>query len=255
MTSEHESRHEDVSTGEGEMIEVALQLTPEISPTHGNASARIAEQLRMAILQGEYQPGQRIRQDDVAQRFGASRVPVREAFRTLEADGLVTLVANAGAWVSRLSLAECDEVYQTRERVEPLLLRYAMPGIDEAKMDRLDELAARMQRTESVEEFLRLDREFHLGSYESAETTVLGDLVRRLWNTTQHYRRAFTLLLDEHSARVVHDEHHMLAGAIRDGDADDAERILAGHIRRTRLGLDRHPEVFDLTPDLHQRKA
>ena len=74
---------------------------------------------------------------------------------------------------------------------------------------------------------------------------MLGDLVRRLWNTTQHYRRAFTLLLDEHAVRMVHDEHHMLAAAIRDGDADGAEHILAGHIRRTRLGLIRHPEVFD----------
>jgi DNA-binding GntR family transcriptional regulator len=226
------------------MTKAALSL----SATHGNASARISELLRTAILRGDYPPGGRIRQEDVAQRYGASRVPVREAFRTLEADGLVTLVANAGAWVSRLSLAECDEVYQTRERVEPLLLRYALPGIDEAHLGRLDELAAQMQRTADVEEFLVLDREFHLGSYASAQTTVLGDLVRRLWNTTQHYRRAFTLLLDEHSARVVHDEHHMLASAIREGDADGAERILAGHIRRTRLGLARHPEVFDTQP-------
>ena len=200
------------------MTEVAVAL----SATHGNSSARIADLLRTAILHGDYPPGARIRQEDVAQRFGASRVPVREAFRTLEADGLVTLIANTGAWVSRLSLAECDEVYQTRERVEPLLLRYALPGIDESHMDRLDELAARMQRTDDVEEFLRLDREFHLGSYESAQTTVLGDLVRRLWNTTQHYRRAFTLLLDEHAGRMVHDEHHMLAAAIRAGDADGA---------------------------------
>ena len=224
------------------------ELAVSLSATHGNSSARIADLLRTAILRGDYPPGTRVRQEDVAQRYGASRVPVREAFRTLEADGLVTLIANTGAWVSRLSLAECDEVYQTRERVEPLLLRYALPGIDEAHMDRLDDLAARMEHTDSVEEFLRLDREFHLGSYESAHTTVLGDLVRRLWNTTQHYRRAFTLLLDEHAARMVHDEHNMLAAAIRDGDTDGAEHILAGHIRRTRLGLARHPEVFDTQP-------
>jgi DNA-binding GntR family transcriptional regulator len=221
------------------------ELAVSMSATHGNSSTRIAESLRTAILGGEYPPGTRIRQEDVAQRYGASRVPVREAFRTLEADGLVTLIANTGAWVSRLSLAECDEVYQTRERVEPLLLRYALPSIDAAHMDHLDELAIRMERTDQVEEFLRLDREFHLGSYESAQTTVLGDLVRRLWNTTQHYRRAFTLLLDEPAARMVHDEHHMLAVAIREGDSDGAEHILEGHIRRTRLGLARHPEVFD----------
>ncbi|WP_019482283.1 GntR family transcriptional regulator [Arthrobacter sp. TB 23] len=212
---------------------------------HGDSSARIAEQLRTMILNGEYRPGARLRQEEVALRFGASRVPVREAFRTLAADGLVTLIANTGAWVSRLSLAECDEVYQTRERVEPLLLRYAMPGIDDEYLDRLASLAAQMEGTDNVEAFLRFDREFHLGSYERAQTTVLGDLVSRLWNTTQHYRRAFTLLLDEHATRVVHDEHHMLVEAMRMRDADDAERILAGHIRRTRLGLARHPEVFE----------
>ena len=215
---------------------------------HGNSSARISELLREAILRGDYRPGQRLRQEEVAQRYGASRVPVREAFRTLEADGLVTLVANTGAWISRLSLEECDEVYQTRERVEPLLLRYAMPYLDAAHLDRLEDLVERMQRTDGVEEFLSLDREFHLGSYEVVQTTVLGDLVHRLWNTTQSYRRAFTLLLDDHATRVLHDEHHMLVGALRAGDADDAERILAGHIRRTRIGLARHPGVFDTLP-------
>lgn len=212
---------------------------------HGNSSTRIAELLREAILHGEYQPGERLRQEEIAQRYGASRVPVREAFRTLEADGLVTLVANTGAWVSRLSLVECDEVYQTRERVEPLLLRYAMPLIDQAHVARLEQLSLQMQNTSGVEEFLALDREFHLGSYSPAHTTVLGDLVHRLWDTTQSYRRAFTLLLDEHATRVMHDEHHMLVEAIRSQDAEDAERILTGHIRRTRLGLARHPAVFD----------
>jgi len=224
-----------------------MARTPASQTRDGNSSARIAEQLRTAILRGEHPPGSRIRQEDLAERYGASRVPVREALRTLEADGLVTLVANTGAWVSRLSLAECDEVYQVRERVEPLLLRYAMPGITPAHVDQLEQLAIRMQQTSDVEEFLELDREFHLGSYASATTTVLGDLVGRLWNTTQHYRRAFTMLLDEHAARVVHDEHHMLVEAIRVGDGDDAERVLTGHIRRTRLSLGRHSEVFDIT--------
>lgn len=230
------------------MADSSPRRAPASQVRDGNSSSRIAELTRTAILIGEYAPGTRIRQEDLAQRFGASRVPVREALRTLEADGLVTLVANTGALVSRLTLAECSEVYETRERVEPLLLRYAMPHISAAHMDRLDELVVNMQATTDVERFMVLDREFHLGAYAAVETAVLGDLVRRLWNTTQHYRRAFTLLLDEHSARVVHDEHHMLASAIRARDSDDAERILAGHIRRTRVGLARHPEVFEV-PD------
>jgi DNA-binding GntR family transcriptional regulator len=218
----------------------------------GNSSTRIADLLRTAILRGEYTPGERLRQEDIAQRFGASRVPVREALRTLEADGLITLSANIGAWVSRLNLAECDEIYQTRERIEPLLLRYALPTITASHVNRLDELVDEMAHNTDIERFLELDREFHLSAYSSVETAVLGDLVSRLWNTTQHYRRAFTLLLDEHSARTLHDEHRMLSEAIRDKDSDHAERILEGHIRRTRLGLARHPEVFDVALDRPQ---
>src|SRR4051794_18101373 len=89
--------------------------------THGGAGTRIASELREAILTGEYAPGDRVRQEDLADRHGASRVPVREALRMLESEGLVTLVANTGAWVSRVSLAECEEIYRIRERIEPLL--------------------------------------------------------------------------------------------------------------------------------------
>ena len=210
----------------------------------GITGARVADELREAILRGVYPPGTRLRQEELAGQYGASRVPVREALRLLESEGLVTTVANAGAWIARLSLQEWVELYQVRERIEPLLLRYSMPELSEGQIDRLAELADTMARTTDVEHFLELDREFHLGSYAGAGTTFLGPTVQRLWNTTQHYRRAFTRLLDDESNRIVHDEHHMLVAAIRERDSDDAERVLLGHIRRTRRQLARHPEVF-----------
>ncbi|MBJ7462449.1 MAG: GntR family transcriptional regulator [Mycolicibacterium sp.] len=211
----------------------------------GITGARVADELREAILTGGYPPGTRLRQEALAERYGASRVPVREALRILEADGLVTTVANAGAWIASLSLDECVELYQVRERIEPLLLRYSLPHLDDLSVERLAELAERMRRTSDIEQFLALDREFHLGSYAGAGTSFLGPTVERLWNTTQHYRRAFTRLLDDDSHRIVHDEHHMLVAAIRDQDSEEAERVLLGHIRRTRRQLARHPEVFD----------
>src|SRR5690606_16704453 len=107
----------------------------------GAASARIADSIRSDILGGRLAPGARIRQEDLALRFGASRLPVREALRSLEADGLVTLVANTGAWVSRLTLEECVEIYRTRERIEPLLLSYAAPNYPADRVDRLSALA------------------------------------------------------------------------------------------------------------------
>ena len=210
----------------------------------GAAGRRIAAELRRRILRGELHPGDRIRQEALAAAHGASRAPVREALRILEADGLVTTVANTGAWVARLSQAECEEIYQVRERLEPLLLRLSLPRLGPARLERLEALAGEIERVDDVEQFLRLDRALHLLTYEGAETAMLGDTIERLWNTTQHYRRAFSLLLDVHDLRILHDEHHMLVRAIRDGDIEDAERVLAGHIRRTRLQLAHHPAVF-----------
>jgi len=147
--------------------------------------------------------------------------------------------------VSRLSLAECDELYRVRERIEPLLIRMSIPGLDEADAAELARLADAMEAAADADEFVRLDREFHDLTYRGAETLMLGDTVAQLWNRTQAYRRVYSRLFLRHAARAVHHEHHLLVHAIETGDADDAERVLLGHIRRTRLALAKHPEVFD----------
>ena len=213
---------------------------------HGVASLRIADALRSAILDGSYRPGERIRQEDVAARSGASRIPVREALRMLHDEGLVTLVANSGAWVSRLTLAECAELYQIRERLEPLLLRASLPGLEPPAIDRMADLAGVMERScIDVDAFLRADREFHLASYSAAAPGETSQIIGRMWNTTQHYRRKFTELAVRRSGLdVTHLEHRLLLDCLRRDDADDAERVLVMHIRRTRLELGRHPEIF-----------
>ncbi len=213
--------------------------------THGATGVRIATVLRDEILAGLYAPGERIRQDELAERHGASRLPVRDALRILESEGMVTRVANTGAWVSRISFAECQEMYQMRERLEPLLLRINVPLLTEHDVDGFELLADTMESSTDVERFLRLDREFHLSMLAPAQTTVLGDTVRSLWNRTQHYRRAATRLFYSEGDRSVHHDHHLIVGALRRQDADEAERVLAGHIRRSRLELSRHPAVFD----------
>src|SRR5580693_1917053 len=132
------------------------------------ASHRIADSLRIAILDGSYLPGARIRQEDVAARAGASRIPVREALRMLDSEGLVTLVANSGAWVTKLTLGECVETYLIRERLEPLLLSTSMPALGPATAGRLDQLADQMEAGAGLDAFMRADREFHLSSYAGA---------------------------------------------------------------------------------------
>jgi DNA-binding GntR family transcriptional regulator len=212
------------------------------------ASTRIADSLRAAILDGGYRPGERIRQEDVAARSGASRIPVREALRMLDAEGLVTLVANSGAWVTKLTLDECAEMYMIRERLEPLLLRRSMPRLDAAAVDRLGRLADDMETRAGVEAFMRADREFHLSSYSGAASGETWEIIGRLWNTTQHYRREFTRRAvgssGDSGLAVTHLEHRLLLDCIRRHDQDDAERVLVTHIRRTRLELEKHPEIF-----------
>jgi DNA-binding GntR family transcriptional regulator len=216
------------------------------------ASGRIAGALREEILGGRYLPGERIRQEDIAARYGASRIPVREALAMLTAEGLVTLVANAGAWVTRLSAAECAEVYLIRERLEPLLLRMSLPLLDEAAIDRMGELATEMEEAagggnSDVDAFLRADREFHLASYRAADGGETGRIIHRMWNVTQHYRREFSRRAAGGAGAglaVTHMEHRLLVDCARRRDPDDAERVLVTHIRRTRLELARHPEVF-----------
>ncbi len=218
-------------------------MTETVMSGHGAAGATIAALVRTEILSGAYAPGERIRQEDLAARHRTSRVPVREALRILEAEGMVTRVANAGAWVSRLSLGECEELYRVRERLEPLLLSLTMPLLDDAVADELDALAAAM-RTASPEEFLLLDRRFHFATYDRASTVMLQDTVEGLWNRTQHYRRAFVIAAHARRDGSAHDDHRLLAGAVRRGDSEEAESILARHIRRTRLELAHHPEIF-----------
>ena len=212
--------------------------------TDRSSSQRIASELRLRILNGTLAPGERIRQEEVAEDFGASRLPVRDALRRLEADGLVTIVANTGAWVSKLSESECADAYQIRERLEPLLLEQGMLRLDEGEIKELEDLATSMEQAEDVESFLRLDREFHLLTYSEAPAGMVRDLVERLWNTTQHYRRAFAQINGIDSKSVTHMEHRLIIDSIRRKDIDEAQRVLAGHIRRTRTSLIDHPELF-----------
>jgi DNA-binding GntR family transcriptional regulator len=135
-------------------------------------------------------------------------------------------------------------MYQIRERIEPLMIRLSIPSISDSALIELTQLTSAMEKTNDVEEFLILDRQFHLLTYSGAHTVLVGDMVNRLWNTTQHYRRAYSQLLAAESFKPAHVEHFLLLEAIKKRDSDDAERVLFGHIRRTRLELAKHPEVF-----------
>jgi DNA-binding GntR family transcriptional regulator len=201
-------------------------------------SERISDEIRRAVVAGEMAPGSRVRQEELATRFGASRIPVREALRRLESEGLVTLVPNSGAWIAKVDLAECIEMYKIRELLEPLALSESVPRLTEDDFGKIQELVTAIEGTTDVETFLRLDRDLHLLSYGRAAMPRLADMIERFWNTTQHYRRAYFKLITPSGHWIIHAEHRLMLEAIRRKDAEEASRILQGHIRRTRLSLE-----------------
>jgi DNA-binding GntR family transcriptional regulator len=213
--------------------------------TGGAASARVAAYLRDLILRDVLRPGDRIRQEEVADRFGASRLPVREALRMLEAEGLTEHEPNKGARVPRLSMHELDVIYRMRERLEPLALAESLPRLDQADLDRLEDLQRQIEHNTDLDRFLELDRAFHLGTYSGCDIDPLNAMVTRLWNSTQHYRRAYVALGGQDRMWVVNSEHRLLLDAVVRRDLPDTERFLEGHIRRTRIELGHHPAVFE----------
>jgi DNA-binding GntR family transcriptional regulator len=202
--------------------------------------------LRDAILDGRLPPGRRISQAGIAETVGTSRVPVREALRRLETEGLVTLVPRSGAWVAKLSFEEYTELYTIREWVEPPALATSVPGLADEAIGELHGLVDGMESAVDSTAWLDLDRRFHLASYAGAPLPRLRRLIEGFWNSTQQYRRAhLQYLQSSRDLTLVHAEHRLLAAAVGRRDAEGAADVLRSHIRRTRLDLARSPELFD----------
>jgi DNA-binding GntR family transcriptional regulator len=146
--------------------------------------------------------------------------------------------------VPLLDAHEVDVVYRMRESLEPLALTESLPHLTEEQIAHLESVQERIEADGDLAQFLVLDREFHLSSYAGCPSDRLVSTISGLWNATQHYRRAFMLVSGMDRRWIVNSEHRLLLDAIRRRDAVDGERYLSGHIRRTRIELAQHPEVF-----------
>ena len=211
-------------------------------------SQRIADALADRILSGRLAPGVRIKQDEIAEEFRASRIPVREALRILDSRGLVAIKANSGAWVSKMTLHELSMSYRIRERIEPLLLLDSLDRLAPTDIEEMRSIQAEIEQTKDVDQFLVLDRNLHWTSYRAHRSPELASMVERLWDTTQSYRRAFSRLTMSQRSWVISAEHNLLIESIGRHDAETAASVLETHIRRTRLELLRHPELFGSEP-------
>jgi DNA-binding GntR family transcriptional regulator len=204
-----------------------------------NRVADVSDWLRDRILDNHYAAGEWIRQDAIAEACGTSRIPVREALRQLESEGLVTLHPNAGARVSAFNFAELSEVYSMRERVEPFAVTVSIPQLTAHDIEILEELATELdQATEAhdLSRWIEVDRTFHLRLLSGAPKRTLR-VIDSLWNATHQYRRRYVGM----PSRLItaRYEHALLLEAVRSGETEDAELLLHLHIRRTRRTLER----------------
>jgi DNA-binding GntR family transcriptional regulator len=242
-------------TAESERPVAADEVITSISPIGRTEAGErqeplgqaIASRLREAIIDGQLPPGTPIRQEALAQQLGTSRIPVREALRQLESEGMLTLVPHSGARVARLDLDEHIELYRIREALEPMAIAESAKRLTDEQLEQLRDLAALIESSQADRQaWIRHDRTFHLLSYAGAPFPRLLRMIHGFWNTTQQYRRAHVSTFTEHTFDIIHMEHAMILEALERHDPVDAEERQRSHIRRTRLDLTAHAtEIFD----------
>ena len=217
--------------------------------TAQSLAAKVADSLRTEIVEGALEPGERIKQDAVAQRLQVSRLPVREALRQLESEGLVSLERDVGARVAPLERGNLLEIFLVRETLEPALVAEAVRRIDEAQLDVARELNARAEKfaeAHQISEYVSFDPQFHDAIFVAAEMPRTHAIVKGHRNAAARYRHAYSHLPRRIETSVV--EHRMILEAAARGAGEDAAELHRIHIRRTRVTLAEHPELFDGGP-------
>ncbi len=190
----------------------------------------IAGTLRREILLGALAPGQPLRQEELAERFGVSRLPVRDALLRLEAQGLVDVYPNRGAFVVSLSADEVREVYEMRVLLEGDLIERAVPRMTADDWRRIDAAHAEATRTAGTPEWADGDWTFHRALYEPAGRMRQLDLVEQLRSTVARYSARYGAL-PEHTAQWLAD-HDTIVEACRARAAVAARKRLESHLAR-----------------------
>jgi DNA-binding GntR family transcriptional regulator len=195
----------------------------------------IYERLRREIASGQLKPGP-LKLRPLAERFGTSPIPVREALRRLEADRLVSFESNRAIRVNDVSAKELDEVYAIRAELESLAVRLATPTLmhDQEQLANLAALMDRMdEQADDPSEWRTTNEEFHSALYEAADSPRLLGLIHNLWVVVEPYMRMYVRSLP--GLRESQQQHRAMVAAIVKGDSDTAEAILRKHLEGTRL--------------------
>jgi DNA-binding GntR family transcriptional regulator len=214
------------------MVEPVFRPSPAASRTREEAAA---DTLRNAILRGTFRPGDKLDQQELADRLGVSRSPVREALRTLAAEELVTLVAHRGALVAERCRAELEELLYIRVLLEGAAAERAAPRMDGARLEKLESILGAADRTGEYAEVLALNNEFHTTIYEAFPQPRLISLIQKLRNRVAPYNR---LYLDAPGRKeAAWDDHRRILEACRRRDGAGAREETRRHLERVFAGL------------------
>ena len=190
----------------------------------------VLDELRRAIVAGELAPAQPIRQDTIAQRLGVSRVPLREALKTLEAEGQVVYQPHRGYSVAELSLGDLLEVYRMRELLESEAARVAVERLTDDDLERITEAQKEVEGASAGGDLVAMidaNRRFHFALLEPARMPRLLRVVRTLWDATDAYRAVY-YNSDANRSRVHH-EHQSIVDAATQRDAAELVFRLTEH--------------------------
>jgi DNA-binding GntR family transcriptional regulator len=197
---------------------------------------RVYALLRDRILDGTLRSGQRLRLEPLAEEFSTSHMPIREALRMLQRDGLVEFESHRGAMVTAVTWERVYEAVLTRMHLETIAAREATPHHDGATVAALERSAMRMDTFAErghARRFSEENRAFHTALYEPCPYRLLKAQIQSLWDAMWRTRSHSLFHLDPARMTAAQREHRLILDAVREGDAEGAEARAAEHRDRT----------------------
>lgn len=192
---------------------------------------RVFNKLREDILSGHYKENDELREAAIGEELGVSRTPVREAFRQLELEGLIRIVPNKGAYVTGISAADVADIYEIRSLLEGLCAKWATKRMTKEKIEEMEEIILLSEfhlSKQHFEQLIELDNRFHLKLYEACGSKILIHLLKDFHQYVQKERQK--TLSDIERSREAVAEHKSIMEAVRDGNAELAEKLADEHI-------------------------
>ncbi|MGG7464655.1 GntR family transcriptional regulator [Plantibacter sp. YIM 135347] len=214
--------------------------TSEQASAPSSMRESIAEVLRSEIVQGTLAPGTKLSEGRLAERFGTSRMPVREALQTLARADFVIVEQRRGTFVRGVSQREIVDLYEVREALEGMAARLCAVRASEELLDRLDALMAQMaaavEANDSVS-YIQADEQMHASVFEGSANLRLMDQYRLL--TDHLHRNYLSTVVTRRPGRLTRSmtEHQAIVEAVRMRDADSAERAMRHHVVQGRQEL------------------